>query len=169
MTTTVTGSEWAHAARALTRRISRLGLETRLNSGIRPNFTAVAPNTHPALMEAWKRAQVLGYLDIWNGASEDAIYVPEVNLEFRFWHDMGHISTGLTFTPEDERELQERHHIGELLNLGLVRDELPMRLYVADTIGQIEYSTAHGDFPGNQKAFAQAYVLDKPRALETVF
>jgi len=169
MITTVSSSEWAHAARALSRRIERLALEAKANSGVSPNFTAEAPDNYPALLAAWERSKVTGTLDIWNGASEDAIYPAEINMKFRFWHDMGHIAHGLSFTPEDERELQERYHIWELRNLGLDAAGLPMRLYVADTIGQIEYIQAHHVFPADQAAFARTYVIDKPRALETVF
>lgn len=169
MTTTVSSAEWAHAGRALSRRIVRLASVVQAKSGIAPNFTDPAPDNYPALLAAYKRAQVSGTLDIWSGASDDAIYPAEINGQFRFWHDMGHIEHGLSFTPEDETELQERYHVWELRNLGLDKDSLAMRLYLADTIGQIEYSTAHKAFPGDQAAFARAYVLDKPRALDLVF
>lgn len=169
MTTTVTSAEWAHASRALSRRITRLALEVKANSGIRPRFTADAPNNHPDLLKAYEKAQITGELDIWNGASDSAIYPADVNFQFRFWHDMGHISHGLTFTPEDETELQERYHIWELRNLGLDTDSLPLRLYKADTLGQIEYMITHRVFPEDQAAFARTYVLDKAKALETVF
>lgn len=169
MTTSPTSAEWAYASRALSRRIIRLSTQVETKSGISPNFTATAPDNHPALLEAYRRAQVTGKLDIWNGASEDAIYPAAINMKFRFWHDMGHIQHGLTFTPDDERELQERYHIWELRHLGLDVDSLPMRLYVADTVGQIDYIVAHDKFPDNQAAFARAYVLDPPHALETIY
>jgi hypothetical protein len=169
MITTVSSAEWAYAGRALSRRIQRLALEATANTGIKPNYTENAPNDHPALLAAYDRAKVTGSLDIWNGASADAIYVPEVNLQFRFWHDMGHIAHDLSFTPDDERELQERYHIWELMNLGIEKGSLPYRLYVADTIGQIDYIETHHKFPDDQAAFDQMYVVDKQRALETVF
>jgi hypothetical protein len=169
MTNSPTSAEWAHASRSLSRRIMRLASSVRDSSGIRPNFTDPAPDNYPALLAAYERAQVTGRLDIWNGASDSAIYPAAINVQFRFWHDMGHIAHGLSFTPDDERELQERHHIQELRGLGLDMDSLPMRLYVADTIGQIDYILAHDVFPTDQAGFAHAYVLDRQRAVETVY
>lgn len=165
----VTPTQWIQAASGLSRRIMRLSAQVQNLSGISPNFTENAPNNHPDLLAAWERAKVTGRLDIWNGASDTAIYAAKVNWQFRFWHDMGHIAHGLTFSPEDERELQERHHVGELLALGLEDDSLPIQLYRADTIGQIEYLLVHDEFPVNQAEFARTYVLDPHRALETKF
>ena len=125
-----------------------------------------APSTYPELLSVDLSA---GILPVWDGASTDGLYLsPDDNYRFRFWHDHGHLVSGLNFTPEQENELQHAHHLPVIADM-VGRDSLALHLYHADTVGQTEYNVAHKVFPTDQLAFDVAYVCDRDKALASVF
>lgn len=133
--------------------------------------TADAPNTWDEL----RSVDLSTGLPVWNGASESSIYIDsDHNVMFRYWHDLGHLRYDKSFTPEDEIALQWQYHMRELW-YWLAREDysdahnLAMDMYVADTIGQIEYAQVHHDFPADQLAFVNAYVANKQSALKQRF
>lgn len=157
------------AAHELERTIRRLAAEEVARNNIRPHFTSEAPDTWDALVKAGDSMHSTGILPIYDGASDAAIYSPQANGAFRFWHDLGHLSTGLTFTPDDERTLQYAHHLPVIERAGIARNTLPWLMYHADTVGQIDHVVTHGEFPVNQRAFVAAYVIDPTEALAVQF
>lgn len=139
-------------------------------TGVMPVPSSDAPQTYAELLQCGARWQyALGdvFLPVWDGASEDSIYgSAAANHAFRYWHDMGHIAHHCDFTPEDEKRLQFDHHlpiVADHFGIG----SLEYRMYFADTVGQIEYISANGKFPGNQAAFVSAYVRNARLALNT--
>ena len=164
----------AAASALLADAIVALADSTIAATGVRPYHTSDAPNN-------WEDLQAfadnpLGFLPVWNGASETSIYgSTAANYAFRYWHDMGHLEHGLSFSPEDERELQLSHHLVAVAKRLTETDgsnetiRLALELYRADTIGQIEYSVANRRFPDNQIEFCIAYVADPAAAIATHF
>ncbi|MEC4857248.1 hypothetical protein R2325_16965 [Mycobacteroides chelonae] len=123
--------------------------------------------------DSWEALQAVdlnkGYLPVWNGASGQSVYLSQMtNYSFRYWHDMGHLFYRLSFTPEDEYELQNKFHLPAVADL-VGADSLAYRLYEADTVGQIDYVQIHHEFPVNQLAFVMAFVVDKGDALARTF
>lgn len=149
--------------------IRRLSAQAQATTGIAPQFAANAPDDWDALVAAGDVMRTTGRLTVWNGASNMSIYDPEANMLFRFWHDLGHLQTGLTFSEEDEKLLQYRHHLPAIETAGIDRGSLPWRRYYADTIGQIDHIVAFGVFPENQRAFVDQYILSPADALSRPF
>lgn len=149
--------------------IIQLAARTVAETGIRYQAQADAPNEYDALLSAYATAQNTLILPVWNGASNHALYLsPHTNHAFRYWHDMGHVQHGMSFTYADEYDLQYHWHapaIADIVGYG----SLAWQLYWADTVGQLEYANDHHAFPSNQLAFDVAYVEDSYRALRGEF
>lgn len=138
-------------------------------TGIRPFATEDAPNTYAELQAAYHRAMYTGKLPVWEGGSATSLYLsPWANHQFRYWHDTGHVENGLSFTLEDESELQVQHHF-PLICKSVGIESLAAQLYWADTVGQLEYNARQGKFPTNQLAFDIAYVENPSSALNSGF
>lgn len=154
------------ARHSLSGAIDYLARRERAYTGIGMVAVADAPDTWEALQAVDLTA---GVLPVWDGASGSTVYAtPEDNYAFRYWHDMGHLRHGLSFTPDDEITLQHEHHLPRVAAI-VGTDSLAYRLYHADTVGQIEYVMQHHRFPDDQLAFGVAYLRDRARALDTVF
>lgn len=111
-----------------------------------------APNTFEDLMAHIERT---GRMLVWDGASDRTIFgSPEVNHAFRAWHDWAHWRFRLPFTPEGERAAcaVQQDHMRRLYGDNALSRWF-CALLEAEIIGQIEYHTAHGDFPVDQRAF----------------
>ena len=69
--------------------------------------TPDAPSTYQQLRAAYQESTTSGEpLPISNLACEPSIYArAEDNVAFRFWHDVHHVTFGLSFSLEDELEL----------------------------------------------------------------
>ena len=99
--------------------------------------------------------------------ADTAIYGAEGNAWFRFFHDLGHMLYGLDFTAEDENKLHALlwvHHLEgtrTFAELSKLEQELVSLVYDADTTGQTDYFTEHGEFPADQTAFAIAYLKER--------
>ena len=112
--------------------------------------TQDAPNTFPALMQAYRYSCVSGDpLPVFNGECEDTIYgSPEANYAFRYMHDVVHVQLGLEFDVADEiaAAKAQRRMLGHLTP----EEE---RVFFIDTIGQSLWHTITGDFLENQEVF----------------
>jgi hypothetical protein len=188
-----TQTEITQARHLLTTAVEQLARDTTRATGI--HYAAVdervgfVPSTweqlqsvHAHIAEIKATSNQWVGLAVLAGHSDQTIYLTaEANYAFRFWHDMGHIQHGLSFTADDERTLQRSHHLDVMwIELGRpVWDEiatltqrarlLAFKMYHADTVGQIDYIVANGRFPDNQLAFVLAYIDDKANALATVY
>lgn len=159
-------TDFTEARKQLTWTINALATIVEHERKIRPDFRPDAPNEYFDLVKAGSQMAFTGLLPIWDGASDSAIYLSaQVNRRFRFWHDMGHLETGLSFSAADEEALQRDHHIPLIEQFGVERGSLAWKLYEADTVGQIEYHRQFGDFPGNQLGFSTTYALSPADAL----
>lgn len=154
------------ARQQLSRVVEHLSIMVSAQRKILPDFRPDAPNEYTELLKAGSKMAFTGRLPIWNGASETAIYLhSSTNMQFRFWHDMGHLETGLSFSAADEEKLQRAHHIPLIERFGVERGSLAWKLYEADTVGQIEHYLAFGDFPADQLRFSATYALSPADAL----
>lgn len=99
--------------------------------------------------------------------ADTAIYGAEGNAWFRFIHDMGHMLYVLEFTADDENKLHNLlwvhylRHTPSFGKLSKLEQELVRMVYDADTTGQTNYFTEHGDFPADQTAFAIEYLKER--------
>lgn len=98
--------------------------------------------------------------------ADTAIYGAEGNAWFRFFHDLGHLLYQLEFTAEDENKLHQLlwchlSRTSSFLKLSLLEQELVRIVYDADTTGQTNYYTEHGEFPADQTAFAIEYLKER--------
>lgn len=105
-----------------------------------------APETYEALKQYAdsRELPIAGY------ACDTAIFTPEVNQAFRFWHDVRHLELDKGFTLLDELAVAS-DHIDEARQAGL--SPLAIEILNADTSGQSLYHDRWGDFPANQTAF----------------
>lgn len=153
-----TDDDYTRAAADLGRAIDQVAWTAQARHGIRFVTAPDAPNTYEALLVEAEEACRTGVLRVWDGASADTMYGTEGNYRFRAWHDLGHLANALSFTPDDERELQVAHHIPEIEAAGIEVGTLPWMLYVADTVGQIDHIVQFGTFPDDQAGFVRHLV-----------
>ncbi|MDO3175895.1 hypothetical protein [Mycobacteroides abscessus] len=118
-----------------------------------------APNTFPALADAYIRSMATGApLPISSENSADVIYTPaSVNGALRFWHDVNHVRRQLDFGLADELELS-LWHLGELEAAGHERGSLVWRLLHADLTGQAYVQAFAQRFPFDQRRFVTGCV-----------
>lgn len=74
---------------------------------------------------------------------------PEVNMAYRYLHDVGHVEMGLSFSSPDEYDLA-RWQMRRFERAGFSEDDLEWRLLQADALGQVVYY-----------ALTKQYVLDQ--------
>jgi hypothetical protein len=114
-----------------------------------------APDTYPDLLQAFRRSQQTGQpLPVSSQHNESVIYVSlHVNSAMRFYHDVRHVQTGLTFDLVDELELAQVQ-LGELAAAGYPPSSLVWQLLHADLAGQAYLLAVSGQFPVDQRGFA---------------
>ena len=119
-----------------------------------------APNTFEDLKQF---VNDHGYYEVYNGGCDHTIYDdPQTNYAFRAWHDYHHVTKNLDFTPLNEMKVVLLQ-IQDIYNLFGVNDktiEIANIIY-ADGIGQVEYFEKYNDFPIDQKAFVNDYLITK--------
>ena len=106
---------------------------------------------------AWRMA-------VWSGASDNTIFAcPETNYAFRAWHDYHHVTAGLAFDSDGEREVCRRQ-CADILKLydGQTAAHF-CAILRAEVIGQLQHQKFNGQFPTDQMTFVRAY-LDNPFA-----
>lgn len=99
--------------------------------------------------------------------ADTAIYGAEGNAWFRFFHDLGHMLYELDFNAEDENKLHDMLWYRHLTRtqafavLSKLEQTLVRVVYAADTFGQTDHFTEHGEFPADQTAFAISYLKER--------
>jgi hypothetical protein len=112
-----------------------------------------------------------GRMLVYSGASDSTIFDDrEVNWAFRAWHDHCHLRGNHPFTPAGEREAchEQVADIRALFGEGPIADRM-VALVHAEVMGQVHYQQQHGEFPANQRAFVEAYLMAPRRAIATRF
>lgn len=137
-----------------------------------PQGFDVSPNA-PSSFEALKAQYDCGRMVVWDGASDDTVFAePRVNYAFRAWHDLTHIVYQCPFTIDGESEALNMQLIDLLEFFPGIPTETMARwkaILVAEVDGQGEYNARYGRFPVNQRAFVEAYLVDKRDALNRKF
>ncbi len=139
--------------------IEQQAAETAAEVGFGYVLTSDAPNTFPALREAFELCAKTGApLPISSKNSDDVIYTaPSVNAALRFWHDVNHVRRRLDFGLVDELELS-LWHLGKLEAGGHERGSLVWRLLHADLTGQAYVQAFAKRFPLDQRRFVSGCV-----------
>lgn len=122
-----------------------------------PTGYDVADDAPSSLEELNAHVAATGRMIVWSGGSERTIFDDaETNYAFRAWHDWHHLKGQHPFDAEGEAAVfvRQRDQLRELYG---VRPAWEALLH-AEIIGQLEYEAAHGCFPDDQRAFAQAYL-----------
>lgn len=142
------------ASATLGRFIKQEALRTAEELGFDYVLTADAPNSYPALCQAFAHSAATGApLPISSDNSEAVIYsTPSVNGALRFWHDVNHVRRQLDFGLVDELELS-LWHLGELESAGYSRASPVWQLLHADLTGQVYLQALSERFPLDQRRF----------------
>lgn len=152
------------ASTALRTAISTLAINESMRTGIRwVASPSVGPQTYEDLVKSVKEAHETGYLPVWDIAANRSIYGQTGIIEFRFWHDMGHVEYNRSFTFEDEVKLQievQREQVSRALErqgLYIEVKDFALKLLWANTVGQLEFGRRFGGFPPDQAQFDTDY------------
>lgn len=116
--------------------------------------TADAPSTYKQLVDAYNMSVADGDMfPVLSEFCENTIYgSEETNMALRFYHDMTHHDSGLSFRMEDEMKLAQIH-VSELSDRGVGKLTLPSRMLYADLAGsQLVYHLS-GRYIENQEDF----------------
>lgn len=121
--------------------------------------TEQAPSTYKAL-SAWRSEALSGRaFPVYSGASENAIYSSSANIEFRAVHDWHHLKNKADFSRSGELRAILSHY-KRLKGLGATPEAL--RVFLADTAGQVWHYYTHKSFLTNQIETVRAW-LNSPR------
>lgn len=155
----VTAADITEATDVLAAFIEEAAAQTADEVGFGYVLVPDAPNTFPALTEAYANSVATGEpLPISSENSDDVIYSPpSVNGALRFWHDVNHIRRQLDFGLVDELELS-LWHLGELEKAGHPPGSLAWRLLHADLTGQAYVQAFACRFPFDQRRFVTGCV-----------
>jgi hypothetical protein len=107
---------------------------------------------------------------VWSGGSEQTIFADrEMNYAFHAWHDWTHYTYELPFTPQGERDACAVQ-ISDLAKVFGPRKAARLAKFLyAEVVGQLEYQQAHCDYPTNQRAFVDAYLINPVNAINSEF
>ena len=162
--TTTFAARYAAAELQLAREVlSEFVLERAQATAERVGFkwlpTPDAPDRYGPLVAAVQHSQATGDpLPISSANSDSVIYTSsEVNIAWRFWHDVHHVQLALSFTSVDELALA-LWHLGELEAAGFARVSLPWRLLHADLVGQAQLWAFTRRYSSDQARFVRACI-----------
>ena len=129
------------------------GLAEQLGFGWRP--CPDAPARYDVLQQAFAHSERTGDpLPVSDEHSSSVIYTDAaVNFAMRFWHDVSHVRSGLSFQLVDELELAHVQ-LDELVQAGFPHGGLVWKLLYADLAGQSYLLAVSGRFPADQRSFA---------------
>lgn len=122
------------------------------------NVSADAPDT---LAKLKARAKRDGRITVSSLHSDLTIYGdPEVNCAARAWHDACHILADAPFTDEGERAVCELQKAQLRAVYGDASSLLFCAIIHAEVIGQLDYKTANGRFPDDQRGFVMTALTE---------
>lgn len=108
-------------------------------------------NNAPESFKALKASTLGKIIPVADYGCNTSIYEkPEINIKFRFWHDVTHLELDEGFSVSGETSVI-KCHLKEAKDYGL--SPLAMEILEADTIGQVLYYNKYKEFVVNQMAF----------------
>jgi hypothetical protein len=128
-------------------------IEHRLFFGWEP--AGDAPEKYKDLCEAFAVSHKNGRpLPVSNENSSSVVFgSPEVNMAYRYVHDVAHVEQGLSFSSPDEFELA-RWLMRRFERAGFSRSDLEWHLFEADAVGQVMFYAVTKQYVGDQLQFA---------------
>lgn len=111
-----------------------------------------APETFEALKNEYRHSRrYMKPFRVFDGASDDCVYSREGNYAFRFWHDLTHVlaDADLTFHGEVKAIM---HQLPVVIGQ-FGADSLEVKIFEADTLGQLGYFHATGAHVEDQRDF----------------
>ena len=150
----------AHASAMLSVFVAKQAHRLMRATGIQMRPCNNAPNSYGGLVAAFMDATMDSeryYLPVSNLHCWSTIYTtPEVNMQFRYWHDMLHCMRREDFSLKGELAIGALHCGSAAREFG--RGSLEYKLMLADTIGQTVHEAMTGAFPGDQREFCFNFV-----------
>jgi hypothetical protein len=127
-------------------------IERRLYFGWRP--VGDAPDKYKDLCDAFAASQKDGCpLPVSNENSSSVVFgSPNVNLAYRYVHDVAHVEQGLSFSSPDKFELA-RWLMRRFERAGFNRNDLEWYLFEADAVGQVVFYAVTKQYVGDQLQF----------------
>jgi hypothetical protein len=116
-----------------------------------------APESFKALKEEYAAR---GRITVYSGASSKTIFDdPDVNVDFRAWHDYCHLMGNTGFSVEGERKAAEMQceHVKRFYGDGRTGQWL-CTLIMAEVVGQAEHYAKYKAYVEDQRAFTMAYI-----------
>lgn len=105
----------------------------------------------PESFKALKASTIGKIIPVADYGCDKSIYKsPNINIKFRFWHDVTHLELDSGFSVSGETNVIKAH-LAEAKEFGL--SPLAMRILEADTIGQVLYYDKYKQFVDNQEAW----------------
>ncbi|WP_434615629.1 hypothetical protein [Arthrobacter sp. A5] len=128
-------------------------IEGRLYFGWEPANDA--PEKYKDLCEAFAASQKNGRpLPVSNENSSSVVFgSPEVNMAYRYVHDVAHVEQGLSFSSPNEFELA-RWLMRRFERAGFSRNDLEWHLFEGDAVGQVMFYAVTKQYVGDQLQFA---------------
>lgn len=123
-----------------------------------------APSSFKALRREYEKR---GRITVYNGAPATCIFDdPDINVMFRAWHDFCHLMLDADFTVYGEyRAAQlQMQHVVTLYGNGPTALEF-CALVDAEVNGQALYYHRRKEYITDQRAFVEAYLTDRHKAL----
>lgn len=141
-----------------------------------PNYILAsdAPSTFEGIVAAFEEH---GKPVIWDGASDRTIFrSASGNYAFRSRHDYTHIINRLDFTTGGECETfrQQAIELRRWVHQNYHRFAIAPKEYAealvqvlrAEIIGQLAYKLTWGEFPANQRAFVEQFLINEGNAID---
>lgn len=102
-------------------------------------------------------------IPIFSGGCKDTIYPEQyMNYNFRAVHDYCHLHTDSDFSEEGEKRAIYNHYFTTFYKLPLSMPErerlICLKVFLADTLGQVKYYYTHKQFVKNQIGFVESIV-----------
>lgn len=151
------------------------------------DVTSEIISTIPDMVSRWQSGRPV----VWNGASDQTIFADaEINFAFRAWHDHCHLrpifreresASPPKYIPWNPSHAYQFDSQGEFLTLNEQKRDLVTlygrtdrvrqwcQILDAEIIGQFQYNEIHGNFPTNQRAFVEDFMLNPTVTLPLVY
>ena len=118
--------------------------------------TLDAPSTYKELLASYNEDP--RSLKVFSGNNADGLFSPELNLKFRAWHDLGHLTYKLDFTYKNEFKLGLIQARGMFDSAYILTGDSELadacyQIIYEEIIGQLSYYMINKSYIDNQKEF----------------
>lgn len=114
-----------------------------VRKGLTFSITDAPMDSFAEVLEGYHRKHIV----ISAVGSSTSIYEQEANLSFRFVHDCTHGRLGKDFSLQGEEDVI----MDQFMSMDV--SDLANRIFLADTLGQVQYYYQHGKFVDDQATF----------------